>query len=165
MDQMDDGMRKWVIVTAQRNYWRVAAYCDFEDLVQDGVLHFLRLKQRYPDVTVPHMMSLFKRTYHNHINDLSSRRSEDCPPHAERSGADDITHDNKLMELLAHAPPRVQAVLHVVLSDEVVKLRAPYRRHSNGVRETLHDRLCRMARVDPNGPDLPAAVREYLHAV
>jgi hypothetical protein len=40
-------MRGFIVNTAKENYWRVAAWYDLEDLIQDGYMCYYKCRQRY----------------------------------------------------------------------------------------------------------------------
>lgn len=82
---LDDGLKKWIVVTARRNYWRVSAWYDLDDLIQDGylcyqkcVVKYARLirKRRPSKDDRRNFMALVKRAYENHIHDLASKRTD-----------------------------------------------------------------------------------------
>jgi hypothetical protein len=92
---LDKGMRGFIVNTAKREFWKVASYYEFADLVQDGYVCYYRCWNRYvgkerynhagevcrflpkvsPDkIARQHFMSLVQRAFFNHISTLASKR-------------------------------------------------------------------------------------------
>ena len=173
---MDASARKWLLKTSRRHYWRVAAWMEFEDLVQDGYYHWARLVNRYTDVTDrPHLMQLFKRTFSNHIHDLSKKRTrtpEQTLSTIPHEGIDDDEALDKFgsepelasfRTFISQGPKPVQDVIALFLHDDGCQaIRAQYRHRKDGTRETVNERLCRLCGYDPEAIDLAWLVRAYL---
>lgn len=180
---MDDGARRWLHRTARKHYWRVCRWYDYDDLVQDGVLHYWRIVRKYPAITSPrpttsarrHIMSLFQRTYINHINDLANRRTRqpewvvaDLAPEAvdETSYLEGVTADAEVgveQINLAGAPDAVRQLLRALATDEGCRrLGKIYRLRDSGARETLNERLCRIAGLSKADIDLVAMTKSFL---
>lgn len=160
---MGDTTRQWLLRTVAKNYWRVCTYYEFEDLVQDGYMVFLLVKQKYEGrgFTDSHISNLFKRSFINHIHDLSNKRTRqafEVPEIVTNEDDDEVTRtvpgDPELQTIglmIAKAPREIRAVLDILVSDAGRKrLRAPFRHSPTGSRETMNDRLCRLAGVDPS---------------
>jgi hypothetical protein len=176
MITMDAGARRWTVKTARENYWRVFRWYDLDDLIQDGAMHFCRIARKYPEITNrAHLMSLYQRTYVNHIHDLSKRRTrapEEITSSVLMPGAEDDTplwdrlnfgqpELATLHTMIAQAPATVRAVLSLLSTDEGrQRLARPYRVRTVG-RETLNERLCRLVGVDPTSTDLVGAIQGY----
>lgn len=177
----DAGVRGWIYNTARKNYWRVPPWYDLDDLVQDGYWHYARIVTRYSDVkSRAHMMALFKRTYLNHINDLSKKATKYPQINAgdlvERSPGlfsenafwDCIMWDEGNMDwagLAAMAPEPIRDVFRLLSSDDGIRrLRSHYRIRRDGTRETFNERLCRLIGIEPTF-DLAGALRSYLTKV
>lgn len=172
---MDEGTKRWILRTAQSNFWRVASHYDLADLIQDGYLHYYRVVNKYPHIeSRRHIMGLFQRTYTNHIHNLAKDRTR-MPDHLVTAGLDDdpadvlerlmgdrnvTAGDMSLVEILESAPAPVRAVLELLLHKPEA-LRAPYRVRANGARETLNERICRRLGV-PYEFDLVTPTRQYL---
>ncbi len=188
MRGMEDTARWWLIKKARKEYWRVATWLEFEDLIQDGHLHYQRLLAKYPDVTDrPLLMHLFKTTFTNHIHDLSKQRSKQSleqleeldkrRPRKRKSresydwdhdplDKDETCGDHELAMFrvfLSKAPKPVQDVIGLLTHEGGSQaVRAQYRRRRDGTRETVNERLCRLCGYDPDAIDLAWLVREYL---
>jgi hypothetical protein len=173
---MDASARGWLLKTSVRNYWRVAAWMELDDLIQDGYLHYQRLVNKYPDVTdKPHIMQLFKRTFTNHVHDLSKKRMRtpeqtfSATPHENSDNDGILDKAGSEPELatfrafLSQAPKPVRDVI-ALLTKEAGRLaiRAQYRKRNDGTRETVNERLCKLCGYDHNAIDLAWLVRAYL---
>lgn len=69
----DGPIEGYVMNFLRANFWRVSATMEFEDCTQEAHCLFLRLAQKYSPIDTPqHFMSLFKISWINHFNDLST---------------------------------------------------------------------------------------------
>lgn len=192
MTAMDEGARIWLLRTARKNYWRVAAWYDLDDLIQDGFMCYARVIAKYerrqyvtrtgvvtnksPRVRKrKHIMSLFKVVYTSHINDLANRRTTDLvevlaedivsPASQAESVWDDLVTDDcdvlVYEHLIVEAPKVLQRLLRAMMTAPGRRLRAPYRVSKTG-RETVNERLCRIAGLDPRAVDVATMLRRYL---
>lgn len=189
-EEPDRGVQGWIRRTASKQHWRVASWLDYDDLVQEGLERWVWLKTKYPDKVVnnpAHFMALFKTTFHNHITDLAKARSrlvevpidfgfevEEISAGRRSRRTDEVlpgfveaitdpTDWGAIAVLLRQAPSEVAAVLHLLATDlGLAKLREPYGKNEDGLRETTNERLCRLTGFDPNKVDLDEAVRVYL---
>jgi hypothetical protein len=181
---MDRSARGWLFNTASANYWRVAGWYEFDDLLQDGYLHWQRVCLRYSLFANRmqharhrrHIMRLFQTTYMNHLNDLANRKSREPEmvplrpdiqdAHGGRTEEQECCAYAELLQLCAEAPWPMNKVLMILVTDASNDaLAARYRFRTDGTRETFNERLCRIANVNPIGFDLPAMIREYLSTV
>lgn len=119
----------YVVNFLKKNFWRVAATHDREDIMQEAHLVFLRVASRYPMVETPqHFMALFKRTWANEFNDLSDRAtlarqlvSEHLFEEGEeetwqRDAVGDLDNDGALAVMVRQAPREVVMVLNLFLN-------------------------------------------------
>lgn len=166
---MDNGAIGWLYKTAKRNYWRVSYWYEFDDLIQDGYMHYWRVRRKYPDITKrAHIMRLFQITYINHIHDLSTKRTrtievllDDSQWQYMESKTD---HDlNTIQIMLTQAPPLIRRVLALLTTEEGCSaLRCNY--SFIGVRrETTNERLCRLI-GEPAGIDVRGIFESYFAA-
>lgn len=167
--KIDNGVRGWIVKTARKNYWRVAAFYDLADLIQDGYLHYCRIVniyevQRNRVRSRARLMGLFKIAYINHIHDLAKQRTrlavevklEELPPLTVAR-----LHYGATQDLLAGAPPLVRLSIAALQDDRVAYLMSqPYVRTPSH-RETMNERLCGVLGLDANVFDLPGAIRSY----
>lgn len=183
---MEESTRRWMIKQAVKHYWRISNYMEISDLIQDGHLHFQRLALRYPDVKdKPQVMALFKRTFINHIHDISKKQSRQSADKVEELAARKIRKSKRPLKafdwehlpldsdssdpelatfrvFLAKAPKPVQDVISLLIHDETRKaIRAQYRIRRDGTRETVNERLTRLIGLDPS-IDVAGMVRSYL---
>ena len=180
---MDVGAKKWLYRTAHKNYWRVAHWLEPEDLIQDGYMHFYRVVEKYSDLSddphSPHLMSLFKITYINHLHNLSKERTrkpelaisqmvlglrpdEDTQFLEQHQMPDDSF--GPLAAAIASAPELLQKLL-IVMVQESKALRAMYRVRRDGTRETVNERLCRLAGIGDTSVDLTSTLKVYLSSL
>jgi hypothetical protein len=168
---VDAGVRGWVFKTIKANYWRVSHYYEFEDLVQDSFIVWKRICDRYPDVKeTKHRMALFKTAFRNHIHDLSKKRTkyiECCMLESDLGTAVNVlreevdgSQDPNIGLLVSQLPEKLQTLLSRLYSE---KRKHPYRRRLDGTRETINERLCRLAGLDPEARDVETAIHTYLY--
>lgn len=170
MRAMDKGAKGWLYLTAKKNYWRVAAWYEFEDLIHDGIMHYYRIVDRYETRpgrvrSTRHIMSLFKITYVNHLHDLSKKYPKNI--FKVEVPIDDLTPEvfaqlsyHPPQELIAFAPPLVKLTLTVLMTTAGArKLRMADRMRN---RFTFNEKLCRILGLDPRIVDLPNEVYRYL---
>jgi hypothetical protein len=172
---MDIIARRWMLKTARLNYWRVTPLLDMDDLIQEGFVCYYHVVKRYPHVKdPPQLMRLFQVTYIGAIHDLSKRRTKkiDIPV---ADAISEASNESQFWETkgpvglpstsIFPPSPEVKAILQALSIDaNLKKLRSLYRVYKNGRRETLNDRLCRLAGVAPDF-DLVGALKNYLHGV
>jgi hypothetical protein len=172
---MDRKTKQWLANTSSRNYWRVCSYYDIDDLIQDGMLIYHRVTQKYKGSgkSPAHILNTYKASFKNHIHDLANKRtrqpvelqllsmSPDDNDYSERF-VPGVPEMQTLAAKIAKAPVRVREVLQLFASDDECKrMRAPYRVRIDGQRETLNDRLCRLAGFDPDIVDLVSSLKIY----
>lgn len=171
---LDRGLRGWITKTAQKNYWRVAAWMGLDDLVQDGFLCYMICRRRYTVANKRHMMALVKITYINHITDLANARtrlnevavSQIAAPGHEPEALEHLggceEGDAELGAALAHAPDEVRQLIALLNDPNALeKLRRPARMYADGTRETHGERLCRLLGI-PKDFNLEAQLRAAL---
>lgn len=163
--RMDDGARRWMLKTVRLNHWRVAKWIDLDDLIQDGYMHYQRVLDKYPDVYEPaHLMRLFQRTLTGYLHDLATKRTRELDmlrvvpmPSATSDNAD-------LLVMIGKAPPEVRRLLQRLNEDKAwEELRKPFQRR-RGHRETLNERLCRIAEIPPT-IDFTRMLRQHFEVV
>lgn len=178
MTEMDRGARAWLVTVAADHYWRVAAWYEFDDLIQDGYMCWYRVVAKYesaPDRvrSLPHLMRLFKITFLNHIHTLSKNKTVA----SIEVKADDVVREptwdvwskiapprniDDLALLIADAPAILQPVLAMLYCGIIPSvLRATCRVRDDGSRQTLNDKLCRAIGADPD-TDLVTELRSFL---
>jgi hypothetical protein len=185
---MDQKTKSWLLGTCSKHYWRVAAYYDLDDLIQEGMLVYHRTEVRYNEEgrhaeqkrnkSHSYMVSTFKRSFINHIHDLANKRSRqplELQIIDQPVPDDDVGRRNWLdyhgpstpetqtfCAMVSMAPLRIREVLALFNSDDNRKrLRAQYRIRPDGSRESLNERLCRLAGFDPECVDLVRQLQLY----
>ena len=67
----------WAVNYTSKHIWRVGRDHEFDDLMQDAFLIFLKCCENYPDVVdEPQFTSLFQAAFINHIHHLSNVRTQ-----------------------------------------------------------------------------------------
>lgn len=85
----------WASAYAAKNAWRVEPLMGYDDLMQDAFLVFIKIRDRYPEVTeAKHFMALFKSAFRNHIIDLGVKRTR----HKEVSASEETTLEEMLVD-------------------------------------------------------------------
>ena len=189
---MDDGARRWLFKTARKNYWRVSAWYDLDDLIQEGYVAYYIVLNKYPRaVDPPHRMGLFRVIFLNRLHDLANARThmvqETCESDLIRPATSDtdeffesplaqIPAEPSILEALSslsYAPQYVRDALKLFASEDGLRsLRAVYRKVPVGEkcpgkrqhlrRETLNERMCRLTGYDPAETDIVGGIRACL---
>lgn len=137
----------WATKYARKNYWRVANYLEFEDLIADARLAFYYVLEHYPGAKEEkHIMALFKRVYYCRIEDRAKRHIEE---QAITDRDYEHLHFRELHQKVAEGPPELRIVVEKLQDPKVLKqLTNPiYRRQLGRRRETRRDRLQRVLGV------------------
>lgn len=117
----------WTVNHIQANLWRVSRVREREDLLQDAQEVFLRCAARYPDMDTPqHFMSLYQRSWINHVNDLSNDQTKIKAEVGMQRGTSeeeydwepvgDLENDGYFAIKLRQAPNEVKQVLNLFLN-------------------------------------------------
>ena len=160
---MDAVALRWLAKVARSQYWRVAHWMDFEDLLCDGLLCWQIVLVKYPQATTPpHRMRLFQTIYRNHLHKLANKRSAQVPELAcEQLPDDPQCPDAELAQLVAEAPEPLRRCLLLILAHPHLAAR-PHRRWLNGRRETTNQYLCAIIGIDPTTINLHRQLRGLL---
>jgi len=174
---MDDGAKLWMFKTAQRNFWKVHRWYEFDDLIQDGYMWWYRMVQKYDQVTeIKHMMRLFQIRYIQHVNDIANARTKvrqeslllDLNSSYDNSSIIDrlIGYDDDfsaMCRVVSDAPPPVRDLLHKMMHEiPPEKLRSTHRFRLNGTRPTMNEKMCKYVDLDPAEINLCFMLRNYL---
>jgi len=154
---MDDGARNYLFKYAKKNHWRVAAWIDFDDLIQEGYFAYYDTLRRYPTATEPqHIMSLFKLVLRSNIEDMVRKNTKQVDD--ARSDLVELNDNpnmvlpdfSNLHALLIKAPKAIKDVLALMADDKQrEELQKPFTKYDNGRRETLNDRFTKILGLDP----------------
>jgi DNA-directed RNA polymerase specialized sigma24 family protein len=143
--QWDEKVRGWAIKFITQNQWRCDKIHEFDDLVQDAYLLFLKIAERYPKVNQPqHFMALFKRALANQIHDHARymRRKRIIHQDTHKDAIElysDVGEENNqgyLNALIAEAPSELRLAL-TIIETEPEKLRNVTSRHSENLNMKL----------------------------
>lgn len=153
---MDEGARKWLFRYSKKNYWRVAAWMDFDDLIQDGYGEYCEVLKRYPQAETPqHKMRLFQLCFRSKMEDLvraNTRQLDDARSDLVEIFDGDavlIPDFSNFYTLLIKAPQVIKDALALLADDSSrEEFCKPFVRYDSGRRETLNDRFTRMLGQD-----------------
>lgn len=184
---LDEGMQKWIYVTANRNYWRVPRWYGIEDLVSDGfacyykcLAHYGRLaRKRQPRKDDRrHFMSLVRTTFLRHITNLANERTATperpvCDMHRADETAETWLERNGPISgavadfsvIFERAPREIRTLLRAFADDAAEGIAyARKRLEKTGLlqRETTNERLCRLAEANPKTVDMVEFVRQFV---
>lgn len=167
MRNMDRGVRGWLYNTARENFWRVADWYEFDDLIQDGMLHYVRVTQKYSDVKEPrHIMRLFQTVYTNHIHDLAKKRRRyelECNEASIGLSVAEVrttrTQAPDVNMITCRLPPVLRKLVDVLQNDPRLALPSVRRGRK---RETTNEMLCRLVGVDPNASNIMEDLKSHL---
>lgn len=165
---MDDGARNWLYKYAKKNYWRVAAWMDFDDLIQDGYVEYCEVLKRYPQATeASHKMRLFQLCFRSKIEDLvraNTKQLDDARSDIVEiyDGESVLVLDSfNLQSLILKAPDAIKQALALFADSKACEeLQKPFVKFENGHRETLNDRLCRLLEQNST-TDIVGQMRMY----
>ena len=165
----DEGAIGWLHHYARRNYWRVAAWMEYDDLIQDGYCAWAEVCWRYPTaVNNPaHIMAMFKLCFAAIVTDRSRQKTKQYDD--ARSDIVDVFDGDEMSVdpsnfnlLLAKAPKLVRDTIELMTSDRMKdELNKPYERQASGRRQTLNERLCSILKLDPTRIDVVKETRLY----
>ena len=101
---LDRGLKQYIYKQARKNLWRVAAFYELSDLIQDGFLAYAICRERYgyKVENQKHFMSLCQRVFSNHITDLANARTK-APketPISQFARKNPATSDADLLEMV-----------------------------------------------------------------
>lgn len=160
-ENLDAGARNWLVRTAKKNLWRVAAWYDLDELISDGVLCWQIVLSKYPRVSQrKHLMSLFQRTYINHIHQLANKRTAQVPEASLEIECEELfCEDSELRQFACSAPADVRECLLAIIDHPELlnKQRLP-----DGRRMTTNEWLCSFAGIDPSAHDLRSKLKMFL---
>ncbi len=111
----------YVVTESVKNYWRVADYMDYEDLISEGRLLFYELvRKRRQGCTASEFMAYFKTCWRNRIHYWSSiaTRARQCDELLDSAKYWEGVEYNagEFLVLVSQAPSRVRKVMNVITS-------------------------------------------------
>jgi hypothetical protein len=173
---LDKGLQVWIARTAKRNFWRVASWYDLDDLIQDGYIVWARVRAKYPDLQMAQFVALFKISYINRIHNLANKRTRSISevsfdavvtPDGEALDTGDVgvglvPEEGTLAVKLAQAPLCVTRFLAAFETEAGRRALQGQLRQTSRHKETINERLCRVAGVDPEAIDMVWEVKNAL---
>ena len=171
----DGSLTGWIVKTAKKNYWRVAAWIYLEDLIQEGFLAYAICNHRYREKVQNrrHFMALVQVVFMQRITDLANLRTrgEDVSISQIAAAGKESTaleflaggfeSDCEVNAAIATAPYEVRILMNLLQNDRFLDaLQKPLRRRKDGSRETTSERLSRWLGIDY--VDFEALLREVL---
>lgn len=117
----------WTVNYTKAQFWRVEAMMEWQDVMQEAYIVFMRVSAKYPVMDTPqHFMALYKRAWVNHVTDLSNEATKlralvgEDPAEPDLGAVSmaigDTDNDGVLGVKLRQAPDDVRKVLHLMLS-------------------------------------------------
>lgn len=164
----------WLVNYNTKNFWKVARSMEWDDLLQDGYLVFMRCSNKYPILDTPqHFMSLFKRAWTNHFTDLAKRDSLqrlEVADHVELEGDEvvreplgELDHAGDLVLMIQQAPREIQMVINLFINApaEVVAVAlASWSGEDRRRNDGGSSKICRLLGL-PKDYDVLSEVRNY----
>ena len=160
---LDAGMRGFIVNKARKEFWRVNAWYDFDDLVQDGYLCYAKCRARYRNTVTdkPHFMALVQTAFHNHIMTLAGKhrlaKKESALSSLTSETRDEaaVLHSSpfastsemaSLSLLISQAPAEFKQLIQLLVGDgaEALGFKRKAARRGKGVRETTNEYYCRL---------------------
>jgi hypothetical protein len=166
--EWEGAIKNWATSFIKKQQWRCDKIYEFEDLLQEAYVLFLKLAARYPRVVEPaHFMALFKTSLSNFIHDKSIylQRKKECHVDVGVDISDfcishigETTNAGLTMLLLNEAPQELRLALALV-TDDPASLGAPI--NPRKPRENLNMKLRRILGLE-NTFDFKAALIDLL---
>lgn len=168
--QFDSSVEGYTVKFISRHYWRLRDRMEFEDLMQDARIVFIRCKRnfRYDCPTAGQFMGYYKRALFNHITelcrgtqkapevDLLTDEGQDLAESLAATLIGETDNSGALLVMVSQAPQEVQKILKILLNPNDEQRRALRNgRMSNSF-------LCSLLGEDPNRIDIKKAILRYL---
>jgi hypothetical protein len=126
----------WTVNYCKLNFWRVNGSMEWDDLMQEAYLVFLRCVGKYPELETPqHFMALYKTAWFHAFTDfahvdtklrllVSETTLTQEGEEVSYEPIGDLNHDGSLATLIRQAPKEVLMVLNLFLSapTEIVEM-------------------------------------------
>ena len=168
--EMDKVARGWLVNVSKKNYWRVSAWYEFDDLLQDGFMCWVHVVRKYPKVKDRrHMMRLFQMTFLNQITFIAKRQQAtklevqvDTFEFIPSVAINPL--DTDVVTLIKDGPPCLQRLLKLLSTDAGCRRLFALRRFRNGRMESKNEQLCRLLGLDAKAVDVVRTIKQYLGA-
>jgi hypothetical protein len=161
-------LRQWAAKFIKKNQWRCDRIYEFDDLMQEAYLIFLRISEKYPHVVEPrHFMGLYKIALANWFHDQAAYMKRKNTQHVDLNAdalelclgqTGELRHAGLLSILLDEAPQELRLAL-ALLAEHPETLRSTA--NHKGHRENLNMKLRRILGLSGTF-DLKAALTELL---
>ena len=146
----DTRISGWTRKFVRKNAWKVEQVEDYDDLMQDAYLVFIRVKAAYPRVVDPqHFVALYKVAMLNEFTNKARYKQKKGTALNNMVSLDIITdilgvnsNEGFLQTVLSQLPLAVKQALAVLNDPEKCKLLS---RKGSGVKENLNIKLSRLA--------------------
>jgi hypothetical protein len=167
----------YVVNYLSANYWRVKNNMEYEDMMQEAQVVYLRLVRKYPDIDTPqHFMALFKTSWGNHFVDFTNKETnaralmyenqfqdvEDTMSNFMSSIMGDSNNNGYLLILIKEAPAEVRQVLSLFLNapSEILDLASKAWKDGGRNQDYGNNMLCKLLGIEP-GTDVIGIVQRY----
>lgn len=155
----ENEIRGWTINYIAKNKWRYEAINDFEDLLQDAYLVFLKVAETYPRVVeAPHFMSLYKTSLTNAFTDKAREygrkvalidEAVDTATCVETVSVEPDVVSGPLLALLNNGPEELRLFMDFLGDDaNLERLREPQREVKGQPRMTFDQRISKLLGVE-----------------
>lgn len=155
-------IRGWATNFIRKNQWRCDRLHDFDDLLQDAYLVFLKIQERYPRVVhPPHFMALYKRALSNQFHDMSRLRRKLRTAFVDTCAETALEHhteapDTYLEAIIAEAPEAAKLAIKLIMDRPDL-----LRQETTSLRENLNMKLRRILGVGEEF-DFAGSIRNLL---
>lgn len=177
----------WIYNHSRKHYWRVAAWYELEDLIQDGLMIAFKCREYYGrpvepnanrvsrvrlgEVDTPHFMALVQSAFHNHIGNLirKKRAVDDTATKLDDLSLADKVSLNKRTEeamtefymLVSQMPDHLRRAVLLYFTDEGAAALRRLRVRLHHTDDTLTDRIRALVGF-PEGSDFETELRAWL---
>lgn len=172
----DENFKGFTINFVITNLWRMHGQYDYDDLMQEAFLCFMKCEDRYPSVVEPrHFMALYKTCLRNHFHDLSTKLSKYASGITDHLDTDDDENEifkipddtdmHTFFEILYDAPKELVDLLsnflHNAPQPKQQRIKLKHSRKPFKKRKTTNEKFCRILNSETD--DKPAdAIRMFL---
>lgn len=169
----------YVVNHVKRNFWRVEKNMEYEDVMQDANVIYLKLALKYHDIDTPqHFMALFKTSWNNHFTDLSNAETasravmyenqlytsdnEEEVSDAMNQITGDLNNNGFINTMIRQAPEEVRQVVALFANApaEILELASNAWREKRKNSDYGNAMLCELLGIKP-GTNVINAVESY----
>lgn len=149
--QWGGSVEKFTYNFIHRNKWRLDRIHEFEDQVQDALLIFMKIRDRYPRVVEErHFMALYKRALANKYHDQALYMKRKRVVHQDTSQdvselytgrIGELTHGGYAAALLAEAPEELKLALKLLAENPDALRSLPRSKHRQNLNMKIRTAL------------------------